>query len=93
MNPGAVVTIWILVGAAAGGLASKILGAAARGSALANVGIGVLGALVGGCITIGVLTKLGYDARGIAGAAGALFGSCALVFGSHGSSHRSGVIG
>ena len=88
MNPGAVIFVWILVGVTVGWLASKILGAAARGGALANVGIGVLGALLGGCVTLGVLAKIGYDGRGIAGIAGALFGSCALVFGSHGFSYR-----
>jgi uncharacterized membrane protein YeaQ/YmgE (transglycosylase-associated protein family) len=86
MNPGAVIVLWILVGVTVGWLASKILGAA-RGSALANVGIGILGALLGGCVTMGVLAKLGYDGRGIAGIGGALFGSCALVFGSHGFSY------
>lgn len=83
MNPGAGIIVWIFVGASAGWLASKILGTGAQRGALANVFIGVLGALVSGVITRGVLAGLGYENLDIAGIAGALFGSCALVFGWH----------
>ena len=88
MNPGATVIIWIIVGASAGWLASRITGTDGRRGALANVFIGVLGALAAGSITHAVLAGLGYENLGIAGAAGALFGTCALVFGWHALSRR-----
>ena len=75
--------LWILVGAAAGWLASRITGTDGRRGALANVFIGVLGALVAGFITRAVLAGLGYEHLDVAGVAGALFGTCAVVFGSH----------
>lgn len=88
MNPGAGIIVWIFVGASAGWLASRILGTDAQRGALANVFIGVLGALVAGFITRGVLAGLGYENLGIAGIAGALFGTCALVFGWHALARR-----
>jgi uncharacterized membrane protein YeaQ/YmgE (transglycosylase-associated protein family) len=87
MNPGAVIIVWIVVGAATGWLANKIVGGVAP-SALANVSLGILGALAAGAVTIGLLDKLGFGNLDIAGIAGALFGSCALVFGSHAFSQR-----
>jgi uncharacterized membrane protein YeaQ/YmgE (transglycosylase-associated protein family) len=87
VNPGPEIVVWILVGVAAGWLASRIVGTDGGRGALANVGIGVLGALVAGFVTRGALGMLGYDA-GVAGTAGALFGSCLLVFGWHGFSSR-----
>ena len=88
MNPAASVILWIIVGAAAGWLASRITGTDGRSGALADVFIGVLGALVAGSITCAVLAGLGYDNLDISGVAGALFGACAMVFGSHALSRR-----
>jgi len=83
MNPGPGIIIWIIVGAAGGWLASRITGTDGRSGALANVFIGVLSALVAGFITRAVLAGLGYADLDIAGVAGALFGTCATVFGWH----------
>jgi len=80
--------VWIFVGASAGWLASRILGTDAQRGALANVFIGILGALVAGFVTRGVLVGLGYENLGIAGIAGSLFGTCALVFGWHALARR-----
>jgi uncharacterized membrane protein YeaQ/YmgE (transglycosylase-associated protein family) len=88
VNPAASVILWIIVGASAGWLASRITGTDGRSGALANVFIGVLGALVAGSITCVVLARLGYGDLDIAGVAGALFGACAAVFGSHALSRR-----
>jgi uncharacterized membrane protein YeaQ/YmgE (transglycosylase-associated protein family) len=88
MNPGATVILWIIVGASAGWLASRITGTDGRRGALANVFIGVLGALVAGSITRAVLARLGCGRLDLCGVAGALFGTCALVFGSHALSRR-----
>ena len=61
-----------------------------KSGALANVLVGVLGALLAGFITHAVLASLGYENLDIAGVAGALFGTCALVFGWHAlSRHRA----
>ena len=88
MNPGLGIILWIVVGAAGGWLASRITGTDGRSGALANVFIGVLGALVAGFITRVVLAGLGYENLDISGVAGALFGTCAVVFGSHALSRR-----
>ena len=90
MNPGAGIIVWILVGISAGWLASRITGTNGQRGALANVLIGILGALLAGFITHAVLAGLGYENLDIAGVAGALFGTCALVFGWHAlSRHRA----
>ena len=91
MNPGPAIIVWIIVGISAGWLASRVVGTDGQRGALANVGIGILGALVAGFLTRGLLDVAGYDETGIAGMAGALFGSCLLVFGWHGFSHRRPV--
>ena len=88
MNTGAHVFLWIVVGAVAGWLASRVIGTDARRGALGNVFIGILGALVAGFITRGVLAGLGYENLDIAGLAGALFGTCATVFGWHALARR-----
>jgi uncharacterized membrane protein YeaQ/YmgE (transglycosylase-associated protein family) len=88
MNAGAEIVVWIIVGATAGWLASRIVGTDAHRGALANVFIGVLAALVAGFITRGVLDGLGYENLDISGVAGALFGTCAVVFGWHALSRR-----
>jgi uncharacterized membrane protein YeaQ/YmgE (transglycosylase-associated protein family) len=88
MNPGATVLLWIILGGSAGWLASRITGIDGRNGALANVFIGVLGALVAGSITRMIVARLGYGIPVIPGVAGALFGTCALVFGSHALSRR-----
>jgi uncharacterized membrane protein YeaQ/YmgE (transglycosylase-associated protein family) len=88
MNPGAGIVVWIIVGVSGGWLASRITGTDGKSGALANVLIGILGALVAGFITHAVLAGLGYENLDLAGVAGALFGTCALVFGWHTLSRR-----
>ncbi len=88
MNPGAGIIVWIIVGISAGWLASRITGTDGKRGAFANVFIGVLAALVAGFTTRGVLAGLGYENLDIAGMAGALFGTCAVVFGWHALSHH-----
>lgn len=88
MNAGAEISVWVVVGAAAGWLASRIIGTDAQRGALSNVFMGVLGALVAGFITRALLANLGYENLGMAGIAGAVFGTCVLVFGWHGFSYR-----
>jgi uncharacterized membrane protein YeaQ/YmgE (transglycosylase-associated protein family) len=48
MNPSYGILMWIIVGALAGWLGSKIMGTDASQGALANIVVGVVGAVVGG---------------------------------------------
>lgn len=88
MNPGPGIILWIIVGAVAGWLASRITGTDGQRGALANAFVGVLGALVGGFVTRAVLAGLDYENLDVSGVAGALFGTCAMVFGWHALSRR-----
>ncbi len=76
--------MWVVVGAVVGWLATRFMGTFARPSALTNVSIGIIGALAAGLITRRVLANLGYENLGLAGIAGALLGSCLLIFGWQG---------
>ena len=72
--------LWICIGAAAGWFGSKIMGTYARASALANISIGIFGAVLGGFVTQSWLgADLGY-AGVIVGLGGALFGGCVGIF-------------
>ena len=88
MSPGLGILLWIIVGASAGWLASRITGTDGQRGALANVFIGILGALVAGSITRVVLARLGFGHLDIAGVAGALFGTFAMVFSAHAFARR-----
>ena len=79
MNLG-ISVLWICIGAATGWFGSKIMGTYARASALANISIGIVGAVLGGFATQRWLgADLGY-AGGVVGLGGALFGSCVGIF-------------
>ena len=72
--------LWISIGAAAGWFGSRIMGTFARPSALANISLGILGALLAGFITRRWLTT-GLGTGGvILGLGGALIGSCLVIF-------------
>ena len=72
--------LWISIGAAAGWFGSRIMGTFARPSALANINLGILGALLAGFITRRWLTT-GLGTGGvILGLGGALIGSCLVIF-------------
>ena len=80
--------MWIVIGVAAGWLASRFMGSFARPSTVTNISMGLIGALVGGFVTRGVLAKLGYENLGLSGMAGALLGSCLSIFGWQALSRR-----
>lgn len=88
MDPGVGVIAWIAIGVVAGWLASKFMGNFARPSTLTNISMGLIGALVAGFATRGVLAHLGYENLGLAGSAGALLGSSVLIFGWQAMSRR-----
>jgi uncharacterized membrane protein YeaQ/YmgE (transglycosylase-associated protein family) len=80
MNLG-IAILWVSLGAAAGWFGSRIMGTFARPSALANISFGILGAVVAGFITEHSLGGNLGRAGVFVGLAGALFGSCLLIFG------------
>lgn len=51
MNPSYGIIMWIVIGALAGWIGSKIMGTDERQGALANILVGVVGAFIGGFIT------------------------------------------
>lgn len=89
MNP-ALGVLWICVGAIEGWCGSKVMGTFARPRTLANISIGVLGALVFGAATQHVLGadlgRVGF----LAGLGGALLGGglLLLIFGWRALSRR-----
>jgi uncharacterized membrane protein YeaQ/YmgE (transglycosylase-associated protein family) len=51
MNPSYGIIMWVVIGALAGWIGSKIMGTDAQQGGLANVIIGVIGAVIGGFVT------------------------------------------
>ncbi|MGQ0504113.1 MAG: GlsB/YeaQ/YmgE family stress response membrane protein [Myxococcaceae bacterium] len=51
MNPAYGIIMWIVIGALAGWIGSKIMGTDAAQGGIANILIGVVGAVVGGFVT------------------------------------------
>ena len=72
--------LWICIGAAAGWFGSRIMGTFARPSALANIIIGIVSAVLAGFISQRLLgANLGTGGV-IVGLGGALLGSCLVIF-------------
>jgi uncharacterized membrane protein YeaQ/YmgE (transglycosylase-associated protein family) len=79
MNPGIGILGWIIIGALAGWIGSKVMGTDAQQGGLANIGIGVLGAILGGFITRRFFgADLGHNGL-IASFGVALLGSCLVI--------------
>jgi uncharacterized membrane protein YeaQ/YmgE (transglycosylase-associated protein family) len=51
MNPAYGIIMWIIIGALAGWIGSKVMGTDARQGGVANIVVGVVGALLGGFLT------------------------------------------
>jgi len=51
MNPSYGIIMWVIIGALAGWIGSKVMGTDAQQGGLANVIIGVIGAVIGGFVT------------------------------------------
>ena len=72
--------LWICIGAAAGWFGSRIMGTFARPSALANIIIGIISAVLAGFVSQRLLgADLGRGGA-IVGLGGALLGSCLVLF-------------
>jgi uncharacterized membrane protein YeaQ/YmgE (transglycosylase-associated protein family) len=50
MNPSYGIIMWLIVGALAGWIGSKVMGTDARQGGLANIIVGVIGAVIGGFV-------------------------------------------
>jgi uncharacterized membrane protein YeaQ/YmgE (transglycosylase-associated protein family) len=71
--------LWISIGTAVGWFGSRIMGTFARPSALANIVVGIVSAVVVGFISQRAFgDSLGYGGL-IVGLGGALFGSCVVI--------------
>ena len=55
MNPGYGIILWIVIGALAGWVGSKIMGTDAKQGGVANIIVGMIGAVVGGFLTRSIL--------------------------------------
>jgi uncharacterized membrane protein YeaQ/YmgE (transglycosylase-associated protein family) len=81
MNPGMGILGWIVIGALAGWMASKIMGTDAQQGGLANIVVGVIGAVVGGFVTHRLFgDNLGNNGL-LASFGVALLGSCLVILG------------
>lgn len=79
MNPAYGIIMWIVVGALAGWIGSKIMGTDARQGGLANIIIGVVGAVIGGFITRTLFGDSAANNGFIASFFVALLGACLLI--------------
>lgn len=72
------IIVWIIFGALAGWIASKIMGTDSQQGAIANIIVGILGAFAGGYI-MQMLGGPGVDGFNITSLIVAIFGSVVLL--------------
>jgi uncharacterized membrane protein YeaQ/YmgE (transglycosylase-associated protein family) len=80
MNPAYGIIMWIIVGALAGWIGSKIMGTDARQGGLANIVIGVIGAVVGGFVARNLFGDSPGNNGFIASFFVALVGACLVIW-------------
>jgi uncharacterized membrane protein YeaQ/YmgE (transglycosylase-associated protein family) len=81
MNPAIGILGWVIIGALAGWAGSKVMGTDARQGGIANVFIGIVGALLGGFVAQRVFgANLGNNGY-LTSFGVALLGSCLVIFG------------
>jgi uncharacterized membrane protein YeaQ/YmgE (transglycosylase-associated protein family) len=80
MNPAYGIILWVVIGALAGWIASKIMGTDARQGGLANIIVGILGAVLGGFLTRSLFGDNHTDNGFIASFLVALAGACGVIF-------------
>jgi uncharacterized membrane protein YeaQ/YmgE (transglycosylase-associated protein family) len=71
---------WIIIGALAGWIGSKLMGTDARQGGLANIVVGIIGAFVGGFVTHRFFGDNPGNNGLIASFGVALLGSCLVIF-------------
>jgi uncharacterized membrane protein YeaQ/YmgE (transglycosylase-associated protein family) len=79
MNPAYGIIMWIIIGALAGWIGSKVMGTDGRQGSLANVVVGIIGAVVGGFISGAVFGDSRSNNGLIASFLVALLGSCIVI--------------
>jgi uncharacterized membrane protein YeaQ/YmgE (transglycosylase-associated protein family) len=80
MNPTYGIIMWIVIGALAGWIGSKLMGTDARQGGIANIVIGVVGAVIGGFIARHAFGDAPGNNGFIASFFVALLGSCLVIF-------------
>lgn len=79
MNPAYGIVLWVIIGALAGWLGSKVMRTDAQQGAIANVIVGVVGAIVGGVITREIFGDDPNNNGFLASLGIALFGACVVI--------------
>lgn len=79
MNPAYGIILWIIIGALAGWIGSKIMGTDAKQGGFANIIIGIIGALVGGFVTRALMGDDAGNNGLIASFVVALVGACIVI--------------
>lgn len=79
MNPSYGIVLWIVIGALAGWIGSKIMGTDGRQGAVANIVVGVIGALVGGFVTRALFGDSAGNNGFLASFGVALLGACVVI--------------
>jgi uncharacterized membrane protein YeaQ/YmgE (transglycosylase-associated protein family) len=80
MNAAYGLILWSVIGALAGWIGSNVMGSDARQGALANIVVGVIGAVVGGFVTRSMLGDLPGNNGLITSFVVALSGACLVIF-------------
>ncbi|HET9909696.1 MAG TPA: GlsB/YeaQ/YmgE family stress response membrane protein [Anaerolineales bacterium] len=74
------IIVWIIFGALAGWIASMIMGANARMGALANIVVGIVGAIIGGFLMTNVFGAQGVTGFNLPSLLVAIGGAVVLLF-------------
>lgn len=74
------IIVWIIFGALAGWIASMVMGANARMGALANIVVGIVGALIGGFLMNNVFGAPGVTGFNLPSLLVAIGGAVVLLF-------------
>ncbi len=74
------IIVWIIFGALAGWIASMIMGANARMGALANIVVGIVGAIIGGFLMTNVFGAQGVTGFNLMSLLVAIGGAVILLF-------------
>lgn len=79
MNPTYGIILWIIIGALAGWIGSKVMGTDASQGGLANIVVGVVGAMIGGFLTSFLFGDSATNNGFFASFGVALLGACVLI--------------
>jgi len=92
MNPAYGILMWIVIGALAGWIGSKIMGTDSQQGGFANIAIGVVGALIGGFLARVLFGDSSANNGFIASFFVALLGSVLLIAALKGIGRRRRIV-